>query len=54
MKSELMVLLNPDGVLVCDNAASHTSEFVDFMNYFNISPDFAPCLVPVSKKEFVF
>ena len=46
-------LLGPRGLLVVDNAISHRSEMVEWMNEVAQDPDFATSLVPVGKGEWL-
>ncbi|EPC01554.1 hypothetical protein L861_16920 [Litchfieldella anticariensis FP35 = DSM 16096] len=50
---DVMAVLNPGGVLICDNAISHQAELADFMAYVEKLEAFTTCLVPVGKGEFV-
>ncbi|HHQ4763486.1 TPA: O-methyltransferase [Aeromonas veronii] len=46
-------LLVPRGLLVVDNAISHRSEMVEWMNEVGQDPAFATSLVPVGKGEWL-
>lgn len=46
-------LLAPRGLLVVDNAISHRSEMVEWMNEVGQDPAFATSLVPVGKGEWL-
>ncbi|WP_429128899.1 O-methyltransferase [Aeromonas veronii] len=46
-------LLEPRGLLVVDNAISHRSEMVEWMNEVGQDPAFATSLVPVGKGEWL-
>ncbi|NJI08113.1 O-methyltransferase [Aeromonas veronii] len=46
-------LLAPCGLLVVDNAISHRSEMVEWMNEVGQDPAFATSLVPVGKGEWL-
>jgi len=45
--------LSQGGVLVADNAFSHSSEMAPFMALVNADPEFTSCLVPVGNGEFL-
>jgi predicted O-methyltransferase YrrM len=45
--------LRPGGLLVVDNATSHTEQMAPFVALVTTDPGFATCLVPVGKGEFL-
>jgi predicted O-methyltransferase YrrM len=45
--------LRPGGMLVVDNATSHVEEMAPFIGAVTADPEFATCLVPVGKGEFL-
>ena len=51
--SEIVAVLQPGVLLVCDNATSHKSELADFISYIKSQPMFTKSLVPVGKGEFI-
>ena len=53
LKPHLVRLLNPGGLLVCDNAVSHETELWPFMEAFKKGGEFTTCIVPVGKGEFL-
>lgn len=50
---ELIALLKPGGVIVCDNARSHEKELASFMQYLHSRKDFNCSLIDVGKGEFI-
>jgi len=50
---DLRRALRPGGVLIVDNATSHAEEMAPFVALVRADPDFATCLVPVGKGEFL-
>ncbi|WP_429078707.1 O-methyltransferase [Aeromonas veronii] len=50
---QIRCLLAPRGLLVVDNAISHRSEMVEWMNEVGQDPAFATSLVPVGKGEWL-
>jgi predicted O-methyltransferase YrrM len=46
-------VLRPGGLLVVDNATSHVKEMAPFVALVRADPEFATCLVPVGKGEFL-
>jgi predicted O-methyltransferase YrrM len=46
-------VLRPGGLLVVDNATSHADEMAPFVAVVKAAPEFATCLVPVGKGEFL-
>lgn len=53
MAKDILRLLKPGGLIVCDNAVSHESELAEFMAYIRSCPGFSTSLVPVGKGEFL-
>ncbi|WIL20898.1 MAG: O-methyltransferase [Geothrix sp.] len=45
--------LRPGGLLVVDNATSHSEELVPFITAVQADPAYTTCLVPVGKGEFL-
>jgi predicted O-methyltransferase YrrM len=43
----------PRGLLIVDNATSHTEEMAPFVALVSADPEFSTCLVPVGKGEFL-
>ncbi|MFL9691712.1 O-methyltransferase [Aeromonas veronii] len=52
-RQQIRRLLAPRGLLVVDNAISHRSEMVEWMNEVGQDPAFATSLVPVGKGEWL-
>jgi predicted O-methyltransferase YrrM len=50
---DLRRVLRPGGLLVVDNATSHTEQVAPFVALVTADPGFATCLVPVGKGEFL-
>jgi predicted O-methyltransferase YrrM len=50
---ELRRALRPGGLLIVDNAISHVAEMAPFVARVTADPEFASCLVPVGKGEFL-
>ena len=50
---DLRRALRPGGVLIVDNATSHAEEMAPFVGLVRADPEFATCLVPVGKGEFL-
>jgi predicted O-methyltransferase YrrM len=50
---QLRRVLRPGGLLIVDNAISHVAEMAPFVSRVKSDPDFASCLVPVGKGEFL-
>lgn len=50
---DLRRVLRPGGLLVVDNATSHVEEMAPFVELVRADPEFATCLVPVGKGEFL-
>jgi predicted O-methyltransferase YrrM len=50
---DLRRVLRPGGLLVVDNATSHVEEMAPFVALVKADPEFATCLVPVGKGEFL-
>jgi predicted O-methyltransferase YrrM len=50
---ELRRVLRPGGLLVVDNATSHVEEMAPFVALVTADPEFATCMVPVGKGEFL-
>ncbi|WP_148255438.1 O-methyltransferase [Aidingimonas lacisalsi] len=50
---EIVALVRPGGLLICDNAVSHASELEAFMHAVAGTEEFTTALVPVGKGEFV-
>jgi predicted O-methyltransferase YrrM len=46
-------VLRPGGLLVVDNATSHTEQMAPFVARVTADPGFATCVVPVGKGEFL-
>ena len=46
-------ILRPGGLLVVDNATSHAEQMAPFVARVKADPEFATCLVPVGKGEFL-
>jgi predicted O-methyltransferase YrrM/predicted pyridoxine 5'-phosphate oxidase superfamily flavin-nucleotide-binding protein len=46
-------VLTPRGLLIVDNATSHVEEIAPFVSLVTADVDFATCLVPVGKGEFL-
>jgi predicted O-methyltransferase YrrM len=46
-------ILRPGGLLIVDNATSHTEQMAPFVALVTADPEFATCLVPVGKGEFL-
>jgi predicted O-methyltransferase YrrM len=46
-------VLGPRGVLIADNATSHPEEMAPFVALVTADPEFATCVVPVGKGEFL-
>jgi predicted O-methyltransferase YrrM len=46
-------ILRKGGLLVVDNATSHSSEMAPFVARVSADPDFATCTVPVGNGEFL-
>ena len=51
--SNLRRALRPGGLLIVDNATSHAEQMASFVALVKADPDFATCLVPVGKGEFL-
>lgn len=45
--------LRPGGLLIVDNAMSHAQELTPFCSLVSADPQFATCIVPVGKGEFL-
>jgi predicted O-methyltransferase YrrM len=45
--------LRPGGLLIVDNATSHAQELTHFRSLVTADPQFATCVVPVGKGEFL-
>jgi predicted O-methyltransferase YrrM len=45
--------LRPSGLLIVDNATSHVAQMAPFVALVKTDPEFATCLVPVGKGEFL-
>jgi len=45
--------LRPGGLLIVDNATSHAQELTPFRSLVSADPQFATCVVPVGKGEFL-
>ena len=45
--------LRPGGLLIADNATSHAEQMAPFVALVKADPNFASCLVPVGKGEFL-
>jgi predicted O-methyltransferase YrrM len=45
--------LRPGGLLIVDNATSHVEQMAPFVALVTADPEFATCLVPVGKGEFL-
>jgi len=50
---QLRRVLRPEGLLVVDNASSHSEELASFVALVTADPEFETCLVPVGKGEFL-
>jgi predicted O-methyltransferase YrrM len=50
---DLRRVLRPGGLLVVDNATSHTEQVAPFVARVTADPGFATCVVPVGKGEFL-
>jgi predicted O-methyltransferase YrrM len=50
---ELRRVLRPGGLLIVDNATSHAHEMAPFVSLVMANAEFATCLVPVGKGEFL-
>jgi predicted O-methyltransferase YrrM len=50
---DLRRVLRPGGLLIVDNATSHPDEIAPFIAVVAADTDFAACLVPVGKGEYV-
>jgi predicted O-methyltransferase YrrM len=50
---DLQRILQPGGVIVCDNATSHPHEFVEFNDVVARTPGFSTVLVPIGKGELM-
>jgi predicted O-methyltransferase YrrM len=50
---DLRRILRPGGLLVVDNATSHPQQMADFVALVNDDAEFACCLVPIGKGEFL-
>jgi predicted O-methyltransferase YrrM len=46
-------VLRPGGLLVVDNATSHVEQMAPFVALVTADPEFATCLIPVGKGEFL-
>jgi predicted O-methyltransferase YrrM len=46
-------ILRPGGLLIVDNATSHTEEMAPLVALVSADPEFSTCLVPVGKGEFL-
>jgi predicted O-methyltransferase YrrM len=46
-------VLRPGGLLVVDNATSHAEEMAPFVALVKADPEFATCLIPLGKGEFL-
>jgi predicted O-methyltransferase YrrM len=46
-------ILRPGGLLIVDNATSHADEIASFVALVAAAPDFAACLLPLGKGEYV-
>jgi predicted O-methyltransferase YrrM len=46
-------VLSPRGLLIVDNATSHVAEMAPFVSLVTADAEFATCLVPVGKGEFL-
>lgn len=46
-------VLRPGGLLIVDNATSHVEQMAPFVALVTADPDFATCLIPVGKGEFL-
>lgn len=46
-------VLRPGGLLVVDNATSHSKELAPFMGLVAADPEFVTCLVPIGNGEFM-
>ncbi|WP_022664754.1 O-methyltransferase [Desulfospira joergensenii] len=53
MVKDILRLLKPGGLIVCDNAVSHASELSGFMEHIRSLKGFSTSLVPVGKGEFL-
>lgn len=50
---DLRRVLRPGGLLIVDNATSHVEQMAPFVALVTADPEFATCLVPVGKGEFL-
>ena len=46
-------VLRPGGLLIVDNATSHVEQMAPFVALVTADPEFATCLIPVGKGEFL-
>jgi predicted O-methyltransferase YrrM len=53
MWPDLCRILQPGGVIICDNATSHPHEFVEFNDVVARTPGFSTVLVPIGKGELM-
>jgi predicted O-methyltransferase YrrM len=51
--SDIKRILRPDGLLVVDNATSHTEQLLPFVSLVKADLEFTTCLVPVGNGEFL-
>ena len=50
---QLRRVLRPGGLLIVDNATSHVEQMAPFVALVRADPEFAICLVPLGKGEFL-
>ncbi|HIO29617.1 O-methyltransferase [Marinobacter salarius] len=50
---QIVSLIRPGGILVCDNAVSHAEELREFIDFVDSTGGFTTTTVPVGKGEFV-
>ncbi|MGQ7260645.1 O-methyltransferase [Vreelandella sp. V005] len=53
LADQIVSLVRPGGLLVCDNAVSHAGELEEFIDFVNSTGEFTIATVPVGKGEFV-
>ena len=51
--ADIKRVLKPGGLLIVDNAISHSEQLTDFFPLVQSDDDFVSCLVPVGKGEFL-
>jgi len=49
----LRQVLRPGGLLIVDNATSHVEQMAPLVALVTADPEFATCLIPVGKGEFL-